>query len=66
MDWTGIGGIVAALAVGAWRFIDKHFEKKRTREYGLSENPARCLEHTRAINELKADVKAIKAHLGIV
>jgi hypothetical protein len=64
---------LAIVGLGGWNAIKEYAEyrarrreKMFTSEKGLQPNPTRCAEHADAINEIRADVKRIKDHLGIV
>jgi hypothetical protein len=70
MDWTGIGGIIAAVAVGAWRGIDKYREYKKTKLAGLDSNPDRCEKHEirlavieQRLEQIESDLREIKARM---
>lgn len=60
MDWTGIGGIVAALAVGIWRGLDKWAEHKKVKAAGLNDNPIRCQEHQARLEKLDEKLGALE------
>lgn len=73
MDPILIAQAFAIVILGGWsgwKEVQAYKERKKEQtlidKYGLAPNPTRCAEHTIAINELKADVRSIKKHLGIV
>ena len=61
-----IAQVVAIVIIAGFLVYKEVREKAKLDEYELLENPKRCWEHKMAINELRADIKAIKTHLGIV
>jgi hypothetical protein len=73
MDPMQIGQAAVILILGGWNgykaWTDNRAKKREaafTEEFGLEGNPKRCLAHTKAINDLRADIKEIKDRLEIV
>lgn len=77
MDWTiakDVGEGVCAVAVVIAVTRNRYKQRKAEREFGLKDNPKRCAEHAKAINELRddlnelrdVDIHSIKEKLGIV
>jgi hypothetical protein len=73
MDPMQIGQAAVILILGGWNgykaWTDNRNKKREdafTKKFGLATNPTRCAEHAEKINDMGADIKRIKDHLGIV
>jgi hypothetical protein len=52
---------IGTVLLGVVYCADKGRQYWLQRKYGLKSNPKRCDDHTRAINEIKSDIKEIWA-----
>ena len=73
MDPIKIVEAGAILILGGWAGY-KEFQFRRAakrdeefiKRHGILGNPTRCIEHAKAINEIREDIRRIKEHLDIV